>query len=576
MTYKALYRNYRPQIFSDIAGQEHIVTTLKNAINNDKVSHAYLFSGPRGTGKTTIAKLLAKAVNCCEETKPCGICDSCISTKEGSHSDVIEIDAASNNGVDEVRDLIDKVKYAPIIGKYKIYIIDEVHMMTQGAFNALLKTLEEPPKHAIFILATTEPHKVLSTIVSRCQRFDFKKVSANDIISRMKIILDEEGKQYQDAALIKISKLADGGMRDALSILEQCLSYDDNLSLESVEVIYGLLSMEHKINFLKKIINKDLNEVLPTLDYLLSSGKDLKILTLELIDILKDCIIYKNTNNLDLLFQLSKKDVDSIVPFITIEEVFNMIDIFIEATLQFPKSVDVKMYFEVAIIKLCNKIDNTEVSEIVLEQKNNNVQEVFEKQTEEVRNNLNDTFMTKISEIQREDSISISDLKNDDSNNIIDENDVLNILVQANKNICDEIKDKWTVIPKYKYHLNTARFASILENATPVAACNGGLIITFLHTPQVISALDENIYHDLRIFIKELLGQDYNFIALTSDHWSNIRNKFITLKQSDNLPEAKDLSFSHVKDYVAPKINHSDAKQHALDFFGEELVEFKD
>ena len=198
MAYKSLYRTYRPQTFKDVAGQDAIITTLKHAIDEKKIAHAYLFCGPRGTGKTTVAKLLAKAVNCTGDPKPCGECENCKQIENGTHPDVIEIDAASNNGVEEVRSLIDKVKYAPTQGQYKVYIIDEVHMMSPGAFNALLKTLEEPPVHVIFILATTEPHKILPTIISRCQRFDFTRLTDQEMVQRMQYVLKEEGKTYDD------------------------------------------------------------------------------------------------------------------------------------------------------------------------------------------------------------------------------------------------------------------------------------------------------------------------------------------------------------------------------------------
>jgi DNA polymerase III subunit gamma/tau len=252
MSYKALYRTYRPHSFDTVVGQRHIVKTLQNALNQHKVSHAYLFCGPRGTGKTTVAKLVAKSVNCENPSEaPCNRCENCIGIQQGNHPDVIEIDAASNNGVDQIRELIEKVKYAPLQAKYKVYIIDEVHMLSQGAFNALLKTLEEPPSHVIFILATTEPHKVLPTIISRCQRYDFTRVSQKDIQARVEEVLTTEKIKFDHEATRLISQLSDGGVRDALSILEQVIAYsEDNLTAQHVNDIYGIATTQDKLKLL--------------------------------------------------------------------------------------------------------------------------------------------------------------------------------------------------------------------------------------------------------------------------------------------------------------------------------------
>ena len=279
MAYKALYRKYRPETFDSVVGQQHIIKTLQNAILSNKVAHAYIFSGPRGTGKTTTAKLLAKALNCIEEDKPCNKCVNCQAINEGSHPDIIEIDAASNNGVDEVRDLIEKVKYAPIQGKYKVYIIDEVHMMTSGAFNALLKTLEEPPSHVVFILATTDVHKVIPTVLSRCQRFDFSKIGYEDIKERIIEILNLENISFEDGVPSLVAELADGGMRDAISMLESCIaSAECNIvTKEAVERQLGISDCQQLLDMFEAISKGDVSSSLTVLNQVHYSSKNLLV-----------------------------------------------------------------------------------------------------------------------------------------------------------------------------------------------------------------------------------------------------------------------------------------------------------
>ena len=302
MAYKALYRTYRPTTFDEVVGQEHIVRTLKNALKENKIAHAYLFAGPRGTGKTTMAKLLAKALNCEEGIgQQCNRCSNCQAINEVSHPDVIEIDAASNNGVDEVRDLIDRVRYLPIKGRYKVYIIDEVHMMTSGAFNALLRTLEEPPAHVIFILATTEPHKILPTILSRCQRYDFAKVSDKDIKKRLTYVLEQEEVNYEEAAIDMIISLADGGMRDALSILDQLLAYSGHsLTSQDVLDVFALTSKEEKLRLVDFIMRGDVGETLKMFREFVEHGNDIRKLLSDLLDIIKD-IYARSENDIDLI-----------------------------------------------------------------------------------------------------------------------------------------------------------------------------------------------------------------------------------------------------------------------------------
>lgn len=640
MSYKALYRSYRPQTFGEVAGQEHIVTTLKNAIKENRISHAYLFAGPRGTGKTTVAKLLAKALNCTGENPPCDQCPNCKAITVGEHPDVIEIDAASNNGVDEVRDLIDKVKYAPINGKYKVYIIDEVHMMSTGAFNALLKTLEEPPAHIVFVLATTEPHKILPTIISRCQRFDFKKVENHDIISRLEYVLKSENKKYELPALESVAKLAEGGMRDALSILEQCLAYNNELTVESVNMVYGLLSMDNKISFIKQSLSKDIKGVLTSLDNMLSGSIDIKRLTFDLVDVLKDIIIYKNTQDVSILFVLTQQDVDNLAPYILVEEAFEIIDILIEASSHYSQSLDANTYFELAMLKICNRIkeenklaiDNSKAieqvnilpvkdtakaipvveetdslpeevieDEIIEEELNKGVieydPEIEESIPEELKAKADDITETvvpeEVAEGTLETVISNSDVSlpvGEDISQEIDENiivnkspenievsfsDILNILVQADRRVLNDIKEKWTVIARYRFNLNTAKFASMLCDGKPVAAAPGGIIVAFEHQPNVNEVNETQNYYQLKNFLKEVLGENYDFIAIKNSLWPDMRSKYIDMNRAGTLPAPEPIVLHHIGEFKEKRAELNDAQAMAVELFGD-LVEFEE
>ncbi len=356
MAYTALYNKYRPQSFEEVAGQQVIVRTLKNAIANDKIAHAYLFCGPRGTGKTTMARLFAKALNCSEGLgHQCNHCLNCESLNNGSHPDVVEIDAASNNGVDQVRELIERVNYAPIRGRYKIYIIDEVHMMSQGAFNALLKTLEEPPEHVVFILATTEPHKVLPTILSRCQRYDFGKIEPNDMKAKLIEILGKENVAYDDGALSAIIDLSDGGMRDALSILDQVLAFAGTSLTESdVLSVFGLASTKEKVEYLNSVIKGDVVKTLAKLNDFLTGGIDIKRLIASLLEALKDVLIYKRTKRADLCSALKEEDAKLLAGEISFEQANRMIDLLLKTQVDSKAVSNVRSLFELASLEMCS------------------------------------------------------------------------------------------------------------------------------------------------------------------------------------------------------------------------------
>ncbi len=366
MAYKALYRTYRPASFEEIAGQEHITRTFKNALRNNKIAHAYLFSGPRGTGKTSIAKIIAKAVNCekAPVENPCNECDICRGIDSNMINDVIEIDAASNNGVDEIREIRDKVKYLPGIGKYKVYIIDEVHMLSTGAFNALLKTLEEPPKHVIFILATTEPHKIPATIHSRCQRFDFRGVSVPEMIIRLNTIITEESISISKEAIKVIAESAEGGMRDAISLLDQVVSYTDKkVSVDDVHAIKGTVSNEKLLNIGEAIYLNNSVEAINLLDELVLLGKEAPRLVENLIKFYRDLLIFKNTQvEGDEQIIFSNKEFISLSEKLSNNMVFYYIEVLNKTQNDMKRTNNAKLYMELALIKMVDRVEKQEIS----------------------------------------------------------------------------------------------------------------------------------------------------------------------------------------------------------------------
>ncbi len=355
--YQALYRKYRPQTLEDICGQEAIVKIIKNSIINNKISHAYLFAGPRGTGKTSLAKVFSKIINCenPHDCTPCGVCVNCTQT---NNTDIIEIDAASNNGVDEIRELRSKVNLVPAYGKYKVYIIDEVHMLTTGAFNALLKTLEEPPAHIIFILATTDPHKIPETIISRCQRLDFKKISLEAIVNRLKVIAQTENIEITDEALMEIAVLADGGMRDSLGMLDEAAAYTcGKISEQDIHDINGTLTTKDLKTFTTFLLNNDIENLFKLLDQYNEKGKNFVKLIEEIILYMRNLLIYKKAPNYfsTLNYNLDNyKDVDFSVPTL-----IKYIELLNECLIDTKNTNNPKLMFELVIIKMLSETDKT-------------------------------------------------------------------------------------------------------------------------------------------------------------------------------------------------------------------------
>lgn len=360
MSYKALYRKWRPDTFEEVKGQEHIVTTLRNQITHDRIGHAYLFCGTRGTGKTTVAKLFAKAVNCEHpvDGSPCGVCASCKSIAEGSSMNVIEIDAASNNGVDNIREIRDEVQYSPTEGKYKVYIIDEVHMLSIGAFNALLKTLEEPPSYVIFILATTESHKVPITILSRCQKYDFRRITIPTISDRLLDLMEREQISVEKKAIDYIAKAADGSMRDALSLLDQCIAFylGETLTYEKCLDVLGAVDTEVFIRLLTTVEEKDVNQAISLIDEVIWQGRELGQFIIDFTWFMRNLLLLKSSPNAGDMLDLSKENLDAMGQMadrVTLDELMRYIRIFSELSNNIKYASQKRVILELAVIKLC-------------------------------------------------------------------------------------------------------------------------------------------------------------------------------------------------------------------------------
>lgn len=523
MSYQALYRVWRPQRFSDLVGQQIVTTTLKNAIITKKISHAYLFAGPRGTGKTSAAKIFAKAVNCHHQTdgEPCNECELCQAITAGQLNDVIEIDAASNNGVEQIRDIRDKVKYAPTQADYKVYIIDEVHMLSTGAFNALLKTLEEPPANVIFILATTEPHKIPLTIISRVQRFDFRRISAKDAFERMKYILDQKKVAYQEDALWVIANAAEGGMRDALSILDQALSFgDEQVTIDDALLVTGSVTKQLVQEYFLQVAKGDSAPALETLTKITGAGKDGQRFIEDLISFIRDVLLYQESPSLiDLpATGLRKEDFDQLSGAASSTALYQMIDTLndIQQEMRFTTHPDV--YLEVLTVRLCQirgyertqpGADQAELTQL------RQAVAALQQEVNQLRQTPPAEVKTPVPRPSRSTSnkqalrINLAQVKL--------------ILTNATRPELENLQGLWGDMLSL---LDNAQ-SSLINNSEPVAASPAGVVVSFDNNFLFEQANGGNLGNAMGAALQQLTGRERQVVFVPKDKWPQMRQDFL-------------------------------------------------
>lgn len=552
MAYQALYRKYRPTNFDEVVGQTHIIQTLKNAIVQNRIAHAYLFCGPRGTGKTSIAKIFAKTLNCTNsQDAPCGVCENCKMAANGSHPDIIEIDAASNNGVDEVRNLIDKVKYAPMQGKYKIYIIDEVHMMTSGAFNALLKTIEEPPAHVIFIFATTEPNKVLPTIISRCQRFDFNKVSMHDIKYRLSVVCKNEGIEIDENGLTLIAQLADGGMRDALSILDQCVAYcSSHIDVNDIRKIYGVVTSEDIGKLFYSVYKKDVDSFVKDIQKYSDMGMDIKRLTADFIHMLKNSLILDYSENSTLVSDMNKDMIRKFFKLAPVNFRIKCMEELMDTYNKYTYASNALDYLEASLLKISSysyeskthiidsdhndfkEVEGEENYETSYEDTSDN-SDIIEKNTQKDDNN-GALDKSEISDVSRE---TLKQSENTNNKIILNDEFVIQLLVGATKMERSIDTNKFNNIGQFISSLEFGKYAATLRNSS-IMASGSNYIVVCVSSEIFAKQINEfELNYGYEDFMEVLLGKAKKVFALDKTQQSRVLDEFKERMISGNLPE---------------------------------------
>ncbi|MCP1143214.1 DNA polymerase III subunit gamma/tau [Lysinibacillus endophyticus] len=530
MTYQAFYRVYRPQNFREMSGQTHVKRTLQNALLANKTTHAYLFSGPRGTGKTSTAKIFAKALNCekAPTNEPCNECATCLSITEGSHPDVIEFDAASNSRVEEMRDIIEKVRFAPANARFKVYIIDEVHMLSTSAFNALLKTLEEPPPHAVFILATTEPHKLPATIISRCQRFDFKRLSSIDILERMKVILEDIHLPYEEQALKVIAQAAAGGMRDALSLLDQVVSFSgDTLTLDNALLVSGSISQEIFYDVVQALKQKEIAHILTLVEELIADGKDPVRLAEDLITFFRDLLLLQTSSELEELLELvtPEEKFVSLAHEFSADSLYTYIDILAKTQQEMRFSHHTKIYLETALLKMVQTPNSGAASmqavgqiDPALNEKVANLERLVQQLSQQLATGVQggNTGMPA-KEAPRPRAKSQNGYQAPAGR-------IREVLKNATKQDIQKIKNAWAGSLSQLQKSQAALFAE----AEPVAASDSAFVVKFKYDIHCRMVADNREFTNLfSQILAQMTGTMYEILCIPENQWVTLRQNFI-------------------------------------------------
>lgn len=583
MSYKSLYRKYRPMRFEDVCGQQFIVKTLSNAIKNNKIGHAYLFCGTRGTGKTTIAKIFAKLVNCLNplDNVPCGECEICLNENTDEIPDIIEIDAASNNGVDEIRELKNKIKLMPVMCKYKVYIIDEVHMLSTGAFNALLKTLEEPPEHVIFILATTEPQKLPITIISRCQRFDFKKINVLDISKRLKYISQKEGIDIDDEAIEEIAKLSEGAMRDAIGLLDQISSFaDSKITVEDIYTIRGSVSNRVLIELIEKYIDNDASSILSIVDDIYLSGKDFYRLSEDILVFYRNMLISKVAPSYfeDKALQL-KDDIMRLSSKIEVKRIERMIKK-LEELLRNIKSSDYpRILFETTILSDLDLDESFENEKPTTEKDKTFVlginEEDSKSKNKEIK--LDKNINEIIKEEFKEKDIKKVTTKNKSNNSFaitdaLKEAMINNTIAEASASLKKEATVKFEELDKYLIDKDFKAAATILKDSIVTAVSNDHMLLTYKYESMVED--NDNEYASISNLVKQMFGLEYKVVAITDKRWKELRPYFLNLKkQNGTIPLIEE---KYEKINKSENMIENENYEEVLNIFDSDLIEMEE